>query len=78
MKHCSFCGKSQKEVNALVTSEQSDACICDECVALSLAMCFKSMRKYKVPQDIKITINPPEPEIRFIPVPIEVERPFER
>jgi ATP-dependent Clp protease ATP-binding subunit ClpX len=30
--HCSFCGKSQEQVNKLIPGQ--GACICDECVAL--------------------------------------------
>jgi len=33
LRHCSFCGKSQREVKKLIEG-QNKVCICDECIAL--------------------------------------------
>lgn len=31
-QYCWFCGKRRKDVNILIASRVSDACICDQCV----------------------------------------------
>ena len=34
--YCGFCGKSQHEVVKLIAAPKNSACICDECVWLSV------------------------------------------
>ena len=39
MEKCSFCGKSQYEVNSVVAGP--DVCICEECIILCMEIIMK-------------------------------------
>jgi predicted kinase len=46
--HCSFCGKSRKEVHRLVQSAKGPI-ICDECLVVSFALMIESPVKFQEP-----------------------------
>lgn len=43
MKICNFCGKSQKEVKLMITSENGD--ICNECVLICMRIILDHQEK---------------------------------
>lgn len=52
--YCSFCGKSQEEVNKIVAGP--DVYICDECVELCKSIIDEEMKNEKVSEPVKMLI----------------------
>ncbi|XJS11600.1 ATP-dependent Clp protease ATP-binding subunit ClpX [Aerococcaceae bacterium WGS1372] len=52
--YCSFCGKSQEEVNKIVAGP--DVYICDECVELCKSIIDEELKNEKIPEPVKMLI----------------------
>ncbi len=72
--HCSFCGKSQREVRKLIAG--STAYVCDECVALCYDIIMEDRKKDKqsTDQGKEGTTTPIEAALPELPPPTEIRR----
>ncbi|HGE72808.1 TPA: ATP-dependent Clp protease ATP-binding subunit ClpX [Candidatus Poribacteria bacterium] len=60
--HCSFCGRSQNEVQLLITGQDPDVCICNDCVEACKERILESRQvdldiKLPLPMDIKKSLD---------------------
>lgn len=68
MRKCSFCGRPEKDVELIIPSPKSNACICDFCIELCS----------DVLDEFKMSMEPSEEEINLdlssLPTPIEMKK----
>lgn len=54
--YCSFCGKSQREVNMMIAGPQAH--ICNECVSLCWELCADSRVKFVIDRCVRAVMYP--------------------
>ena len=68
MRKCSFCGRLEKDVELMIPSPKSNACICDFCIELCS----------DVLDEFNMSMEPPEEELKLdlssLPTPKEMKK----